>query len=233
MVWAGRRLAGITVPSNGLSWWEIVNKDIRFPSNICKHRASASFCQRVFLQTHPALWSSVLGQRRQCFLQRGLQEGEAGPLCGAVSLLLLFLIQFSRQPENSACYRTSVDEKTAPSKDAVLPWASRRRNVTPFMTHWKGLPFPPLPTPWLRTDVSPTDLFSVSDACCLFGSPTPSLFSRTSHCFFCWPLLLSILTASSIPLVLIDLAALPSLLSSGFYFQGICWTHSEVSFRQF
>lgn len=135
MVWAGRRLAGITVRSNGLSLWEIVNKDIRFPSDICKHRAAAGFCRKVFLQTHPALWSFVLGQRRRCFPQRGLREEEAGPLCWTVTLILLFLIQFSRQPENSKYYRTSVDEKTAPSKDAVWPWASRRRrNVTPSTT---------------------------------------------------------------------------------------------------
>ena len=70
-------------------------------------------------------------------------------------------------------------------------------------------------------------LFSVSDARCLFGPPIPSLFSRMAHCFLCWLLLLSILTASPIALVPIDLADLPSLLSSGFYFQGTCWTHSR------
>lgn len=227
MVWAGRRLAGITVRSNGLSWWEIVNKDIRFPSDICKHRAAAGFCQKGFLQTRPALWSFVLGQRRRCFLQRGLQEEEAGPLCWTVTLILLFLFQFSRQPENSKCYRTSMDEKTAPSKDSVWPWASRRRrNVTPSTTQWKGLPFPHLPTPSLPADLSSVGL-SVSDARCLFGPPVPSLFSRMAHCFLCWRLLLSILTASPIALVLIHLADLPSLLSSGFYFRGTCWTHSR------
>jgi len=59
------------------------------------------------------------------------------------------------------------------------------------------------------------------------GPPIPSLFSRMAHCFLCWRLLFSILTASPIALVPIHLEDLPSLLSSGFYFQGTCWTHSR------
>lgn len=68
-----------------------INKDIRFPSDVCKGRAFAKFCGKVSLKTRPALSLLSLWQTRS-FFQRGTQE-EAGVPCPAIILILLSVLQ--------------------------------------------------------------------------------------------------------------------------------------------
>lgn len=82
---------GSVLDRSGFIGEKPVNKDIRFPFDVCKCRALAKFCGKLSLKTHPALSHLSLWQTRSFFL-RGTQE-EAGVFCPAIILIHLSLFQ--------------------------------------------------------------------------------------------------------------------------------------------
>lgn len=205
--WCGQKGSwrGSMLDRSGFTGEKPTNKDIRFPSDVCKHRAFARFCGR---------WSE-----RSTLLCR---LSGAGALCPAIVLICLSFIQFSRQPSRSECYRTSMDEKTAPSKDTVWSWGTRRRqNLISSMICWSVFLLFTSQTCSYTMEMSSVDLCSVPDPHCLFGSPASSRFSHLPHCFsahFSYGIPIAS-HVDLIPIAAKDIHTLPSLLSSNFYFQ--------------